>query len=199
MGLFDVPGWSVPKAGPEPEPTSRSASKKRKRASLDSSDSRIKSAEANVDKLVQKLRGPLPPTIPEESSHSPTKSGNVFKTALTKHSERKNDKRAKALEEKKKLISHPRPLQSSAPSARPPRAKHQRQLSDSSVKSSPPKKKLKTDHSPSQKTVKFAPEPVKARESDADTGLTELQKGMKQSLSGARFRLVLQTVRYCNY
>jgi hypothetical protein len=193
MGLFEVPGWSVPSGGPVSESSPSPSSKKRKRGSLDSFDSRFKTAEANLDKLMQKFRGSSSSETsgPSTSKTSP-KSGSVLKTALSKHEERKKEKKSQAHEEKKKLISHPRPLKPSTPASKTQHQRpkhHHRQNSDASTTASlvpsPPKKKLKTDHDVSQKTVKFALDV-----SDDNRGLTKLQKEMQQSLGGARFRLV---------
>jgi ribosomal RNA-processing protein 8 len=193
MAFFKIPGWDT---GPIAESSLSPSSKKRKRASLDSSDSRLKSAEANLDKLVQKFRGSTSSeSSPPKPSQTSPKSNAVLKNALSKHAERKKEKKAQALEEKKKTISHPKALKPTNPAAKiqsqRPKSR-QRQSSEistvttASVNPPPPKKKLKTEHETSQKSVKFASDIP-----DTSRGLTELQKGMKQSLSGARFRFVL--------
>lgn len=159
MPLFNIPGWTVP-APPVSESTDR-LSKKRKRPSDDTG--RIQSAQVNLDKVVKYLR-------------VDGQSNKAKETIVKKALDRKRQKKLQAVEEKKKTISLPIQLQPV-----------ERSSASTLTTSSRPAKKPKTEHSLADSPS--APPVEREHSDDAPVaGLTVLQKGMKQSLDGARFR-----------
>jgi ribosomal RNA-processing protein 8 len=166
MTLFEVPGWSVTTAlVPE---SSTQTSKKRKRPGNDGSDSRIQSAELNLEKLVKRLKGNA--GMDDNSRRNSTKHGVKAGSSLGRI-DRKRERKIKTGDVKKKSISRPRPLKG------PGKA--------SSSSSPRPTKKVKTSHDATENLSVMA---AKQPEKDSASGLTVLQRGMRQSLYGARFR-----------
>ncbi|KAK1236704.1 25S rRNA (adenine645-N1)-methyltransferase [Marasmius sp. AFHP31] len=166
MALFDVPGWSLPQAPVAESSTNASNSRKRKRPDTDSiSEKKTRSTEVNLERIVKTLTG-------KSSSSSISK----------KEKKKKKDKDSNKItaEDRKKLISHPMPLQTGI---------ERRSESSSSL---PPAKKAKTKHekTTSQESL-VKPDKGKGKEdTQSKEGLTSMQKRMKESLEGARFRLI---------
>ncbi|KAG5648681.1 hypothetical protein DXG03_000027 [Asterophora parasitica] len=178
MPLFDVPGWSV--TAPPVTEASTSVSKKRKRPAGDSQ--RLHSAELNLEKLVNKLKGNFSSeSLGSFGKHADKKAKQAEFSAVARKADKKKEKKAKArqdaVEVKKKTISRPMPLQAAG--------------KDSGASPTRPAKKAKTKHtaeaSSSQASLISA---KKSLDGSPTGGLTALQKGMKQSLDGARFRWV---------
>ncbi|KAJ3851442.1 ribosomal RNA-processing protein 8 [Lentinula lateritia] len=160
MPLFDVPGWSMP-ADPVPEAGSR----KRKRPISDAgseTQSRIHSAEINLEKLVKKLTG--------------KRDEGDARTNAASHSKPKPRRKKKesqpTAEVDKKSISLPMPLM---------------KASDRATK--------KTKRSHDSRPPDFEEQQQRSsKDLDSSSGLTGMQKSMKQKLEGARFRMLNQTL-----
>ncbi|KAJ7591197.1 methyltransferase-domain-containing protein [Mycena floridula] len=141
-----------------------SSSKKRKRQP-ESSASRLAAAELNLDKLVNKLKAKPDASRLKKNKKPP----NV---------------------DKKKEISHPKPLMSKSKA----RQAHTESQASGSTLSLRPQKRVKfatedeEPESPPKKKLK-----VEMSSSSSSESLTPLQKGMKQSLDGARFRIINET------
>ena len=165
MALFDVPGWALPQAPVSESSTTASNSRKRKRPDTDSiAEKKSRSAEANFEKIVKTLTGK-------------TSSSSISKKEKKKGKDK--DSKKSTLEDRKKLISHPMPLKTGA---------ERRSESSSSL---PPAKKVKTKHEKTASEESLV-KPNKGKEKEdaqSNEGLTSLQKRMKESLEGARFRL----------
>ncbi|KAF8665695.1 hypothetical protein AX16_000148 [Volvariella volvacea WC 439] len=170
MPLFDVPGWTVPTA-PVAEQSS-GQSKKRKRSSAE--PERLLQAEVNLDKLVKKIKGGAfgggaggdgvsGSSGPKASVTSKGKKGESVLVANGGPDHGENGKQ---------LISRPKPLKpvdksSPQPSNRSESGHHRKDSSSTS-------RSLSLRRSIDGKT----------------SNLTALQQGMKQSLDGARFRII---------
>jgi len=168
MPLFDVPGWSVTSA-PVPEPSTQ-VSKKRKRPSGNDSN-KIHSAELNLEKLVKRLKGNAGThdNGRRKSRKSGVNAGNASGEVV-----RNRERKAKTVQEKKKIISHPKPFKAAEKA--------------STLPSPHTAKKVKTRHDVKLSST-FSVMPTRQPgEEDSASGLSVLQKGMKQSLDGARFR-----------
>ncbi|KAF9263536.1 hypothetical protein L218DRAFT_927209 [Marasmius fiardii PR-910] len=161
MPLFDVPGWSLPEAPVAESSANTSNSRKRKRPDNDTnSDKNIRSAEVNLEKIVKTLTG-----------KSTTFPG--YKKQKIKKSSKK-----KIMEDKKKSISLPMPLKGAV------------ETRSESTASLPPTKKAKTKHKDSEFQESFVKPAKVVEDYHSNNSLTTLQKNMKQSLEGARFRLI---------
>jgi len=149
----------------EPVPDSPSRSKKRKRSSNDSSD-KGHLPDLNIDKLVKRLKG-------HKSDHGASSPGNVKKDKKEKKSEQLKEQER---EEKKKSISLPKPLKSAT----------QEQSKSSTVAH------LQKKHRNTRSSVESAPAAVQSPA--GGEALTTMQKSMKQSLDGAKFRVINETL-----
>ncbi|KAF8639705.1 hypothetical protein AX17_000967 [Amanita inopinata Kibby_2008] len=167
MSLFEVSGWSVPV---DPVAESSSHSKKRKRASHDSDKPHF--TDVSFEKFVKRLKGSRSEQVTSPSASTESKK----EKKREKKNREKEHKREREREEKKKSISLPKPL-------KPFVAEQASRLS-----SAHPPKKPKVKRTSVQLTPPSLPSPT--RQHDNAEELTELQKGMKQSLDGARFRLI---------
>ncbi|KAH7887886.1 putative uracil phosphoribosyltransferase [Phlebopus sp. FC_14] len=160
MALFEVPGWSMPSP-----PVS---AKKRKRGhSLQNSD-QLRAAEANVEKLIHSLdAGKNTPDAPNQKK------------------KRKHDRGHSQLD--KDLAT------SSAPLVTFPSVKLCR--TENGGGASVNKKKRKGKPNSTVEEDRTGPSLPRSKAStstqnDNDSGLTSLQKGMRVSLNGARFRWI---------
>jgi len=164
MPLFDVPGWTV---NDEPVAESSNTRKRKRPASESETSLLLHSAEVNLEKLVKKLTGSKRGGK-ERQERASREEESPPKNPLPTKSHK--SKASVDVVDKKKIISHPMPLKSAA------------ERRESSLR---PTKKVKTkrESSPFEEIQIDEPEEV----SDS-TGLTSLQKSMKQSLDGARFR-----------
>ncbi|KAJ7499050.1 methyltransferase-domain-containing protein [Mycena latifolia] len=107
---------------------------------------------------------------------------------VKKTMDRKRQKKADALEEKKKTISLPKALMASEKG-------QQMTASSSSSSLARPAKRPKRAHEPAERPLPPIPEDDSPPTPEPkSTGLTALQKGMKRSLDGARFRLINETL-----
>jgi len=174
MALFDVPGWAVP-ATPVAEQPNR-LTKKRKRPSLDG----VLPTEINLEKLVKKLKDGTPGRDGQGRS---TDTSNVPGTSKSKQRKSKKKKeKAKRVEERKQTISLPKPLKPvdrtsiSPPLPKRSESKHERKESSSTYHSILGRKSVEAHGS----------------------SLTALQQGMKQSLDGARFRIINESLYKSN-
>ncbi|KAG2158824.1 methyltransferase-domain-containing protein [Suillus bovinus] len=168
MALFEVPGWSVPTA-----PVSKSAqstSKKRKRPVSQDADM-MQSVEVNLDKLMRKLgsvgkhqedkQGPKK----KKKNHGKTTGGLDAKVEHTTSNKGKE-----------KVSS------SSSGSIKENAVKQ-------SVKGGSGLRKQKKNLKPDSGKSEPQPQNVSPTANEV-SGLTSLQKGMKESLDGARFRWI---------
>ncbi|KAJ7095255.1 methyltransferase-domain-containing protein [Mycena belliarum] len=181
MALFDVPGWSVA-SGPVAESfMAGAASKKRKRPT----DDRGSPEPIDLQKLVKKHRIDTDGDDASTISRGASRVKALGKSLVKKSMDRKRQKKADALEERKKIISLPKPLMASEKG---------QQMSASSSSSSVvrPAKRPKRTHEPAERPL--PPIPEDSSPPKATASLTELQKGMKRSLDGARFRLINETL-----
>ncbi|KAJ7179862.1 methyltransferase-domain-containing protein [Mycena crocata] len=190
MPLFDVPGWSVTSA-PVTAPVTVAGSKKRKRPAEDHDSP----DPIDLQKLVKKHR-----IGSDEDDVSTAPRGSRVKafgkSLVKKTGDRQRQKKVNALEEKKKTISLPKSLM--------PSEKGLQMIAASSSSSlPPPKKRPKRIHEPVDTplpTLPSKPLPTipedgpPSAEPTVTAGLTALQKGMKRSLDGARFRLINETL-----
>jgi ribosomal RNA-processing protein 8 len=132
--------------------------------------------EVNLEKLVKRLKGSS-----EAKADNGNRSTRQAEQAASpmgrrgKARDRGNKSKTDDVEERKKSISLPRPLKATP-------------MDSDMVRSNPRAKKPKRDrpvaNSPPPKTT-----PIKQTDGSM-AGLTSLQKGMRQSLDGARFRQV---------
>jgi ribosomal RNA-processing protein 8 len=164
MSLFEVDGWAVNSA-PVREATQR-LSKKRKRP-FDHNE--IESTEVNVEKLMAKLT-----SLPETSTSSVSGSRNVEEY----HGPRKKKKHTLHVKKNKEEISCARGVMSLA-------SVTSSKNCDRESSSKKTKHQRKRGLHPSKTTFEDSKQKI-----PSDTSLTPLQKGMKESLDGARFRLV---------
>ncbi|KAG0705508.1 methyltransferase-domain-containing protein [Suillus ampliporus] len=169
MALFEVPGWSVPTV-----PVSnlaQSTSKKRKRPAAQDAD-KMQSAEVNLDRLMQKLGS----VRNQEDKQGPTKKKK--KQGRSTRALGTDDQHATSNKAREKVSS---PHGGSIGSAVEQPAKGGSGLR----KKIKQKKNLKPDAGkPEQRPRNVSPVV------DEVSGLTSLQKGMKESLDGARFRWI---------
>ncbi|KZP24563.1 hypothetical protein FIBSPDRAFT_735242 [Athelia psychrophila] len=151
MPHFDVPGWSVPAAAPTPSSSKRKRPNTNTNAPTDAGVGRIKSAEMNLDKLMNKLRGDK-----DEAGEGKTKGEGKGK--------------------KRKRLATATTL----------------------VQASPPKSAFKfsfkapngDEEGDAKKDNVMAKKKGKGKANEEEGGLTALQKNMKASLDGARFRWI---------
>mgnify|MGYP001454450519 CR=1 FL=1 len=202
--LFEVPGWSVPEP-PKGNSNVDKGSKKRKRPSSGDTNNKLLSAEFNFDKLMEKLKETTKPSQTEsdgQEASSRTAVGKKAKKNLDKSpgprmekgpQKRKEDKGkgkkvdAAAEVSLKREISLPMPLQATGKAARRKEKakakaieKARQSPNPQQVEESPrPAKRAKIANAVDDRSEK---RPVKGEK------LTPLQKSMKQSLDGAKFR-----------
>lgn len=166
MPLFEIPGWAI---SSDPVVESRgNGSKKRKRPSSDTV--KLRPVEVNLEKLVKKLK-----RSSEITEGSSPNSVQVEEAGLSVSHRRQAKRRGKKSEtgdikEGKKTISFPKLLKITA--------------MDSDIIAVPQSK-----HSTGKPSLADSSLPKNALDGSI-AGLTPLQKGMKQSLDGARFRQV---------
>ncbi|KAF4574842.1 25S rRNA (adenine645-N1)-methyltransferase [Pleurotus pulmonarius] len=166
MALFEVPGWTVPSALISNAPTS--SSRKRKRLNPDAGVAQ----PINLDKLMRKI----------------PKTNEADSTGDTKPSKKARSKRDRKTQSKGKADTTP--AASTSTTAAPKKAKRsvpREVAADIQAGPSTPKKKQKQ-----QKDA--AEEPKSSKKSKAEGQLTTLQDRMRQSLDGARFRMINETL-----
>ncbi|KAJ7047500.1 methyltransferase-domain-containing protein [Mycena alexandri] len=187
MPLFDVPGWSVA-SSTVVEPVV--AGKKRKRPTEDNSPEPV-----DLQKLVKKhRRGNSEEDDASTVSRGASRVKEMGKSLVKKTMDRQRQKKANALEEKKKSISLPKALTPSEKGQQMIKDKKQQMsASSSSASLARPAKRSKRTHEP-DKPLPTIPEDILPAKPEASVGLTALQKGMKRSLDGARFRLINETL-----
>jgi hypothetical protein len=168
MALFDIPGWSV--SAPPVAESSSHVSKKRKRPASEFNN--LQSAEVNLEKLVKRLKGKGDAEVRDSKGKS--KAGE--KAELKRERERKSKTQTLHVEDKKKTISRPMPLKA---------------VGRTSIVSERPTKRQKTKPVVSEASSTPSVSPAKKVDDASTAGLTVLQKGMKHSLDGARFRCVI--------
>jgi ribosomal RNA-processing protein 8 len=168
--MFDVPGWSVPS---DPVSTQRQ-SKKRKHAASSEEQDLLRNAQVNLDKLVDSLGGSAD-NAGDGSSKKKKKKKINKPTSQPSHRNQRGEG----------LQPHGKPhgqTKASVPSAEDP--------STTSDKAAWPSKKAK------KKNTKRVVQPTDTPKHSAavqDTGrLTPLQRSLRNSLDGARFRFVLE-------
>ncbi|KAF4602215.1 25S rRNA (adenine645-N1)-methyltransferase [Pleurotus pulmonarius] len=166
MALFEVPGWTVPSAPISNAPTS--SSRKRKRHNPDAGVAQ----PINLDKLMRKI----PKTNEAEAVSEATGDTKPSKKARSKR-DRKTQSKGKAAASTSTTAA-PKKAKKTAPRA---------VAADIQAGPSTPKKKQKQ-----QKDA--AEEPKLSKKSKAEGQLTTLQDRMRQSLDGARFRMINETL-----
>ncbi|KAG2077575.1 hypothetical protein BDR04DRAFT_1088654 [Suillus decipiens] len=165
MALFEVPGWSVPAA-----PVSKSiqsTSKKRKRPAAQDAD-KMQSVEVNLDKLMQKL-------------------GSVGKHQEDKQGPKKKKNHKKTNEGLDAKVEHAKFGKEKGSSFLGGSIKES--TVNQSVKGGSGLRKKKKSLKPDSRKSEQQPQNVSPAV-DEVSGLTTLQKGMKESLDGARFRWI---------
>ncbi|KAG1892629.1 methyltransferase-domain-containing protein [Suillus subluteus] len=172
MALFEVPGWSVPTA-----PVSKlaqSTSKKRKRPAAQDAD-KMQSVEVNLDKLMQKLGS--------VGKHQEDKQG-------PKKKKKNHGKTTGGLDAK---VEHATSNKGKEKVSSPPGGSIKGSAVEQSVKggSGLRKKMIKQKKSSKPDGGKSEQQPQNVSPTlDEVSGLTSLQRGMKESLDGARFRWI---------
>jgi len=169
MPLFDVPGWSV-KTTPVEE-SSLHVSKKRKRPISD--PSKLHAAEINLDKLVERLKTSSASLTGRRKSANQVTSGAPSKTLYTG--------------QKLKKKSNTEDVRSST---LPP--KSSKTVGGLNV-SSPRQLKKRRVNNDIDKSISG-----RTLQRRSKSSLTALQLGMKQSLDGARFRLINESLYKCD-
>ncbi|KAF5364022.1 hypothetical protein D9756_000513 [Leucocoprinus leucothites] len=166
MSMFEVPGWSV---GADPvKENGATSSKKRKRSATNDHHA----LEVNFDKIVEKLKS----TVGGDGKKRDQKKNSPGRKKREK--QRSNERPKSGSGDTTSLnISRPKPLKSRI---------------SVDVDSSRPAKKAKTRESISPSTI--ASTLTLAPSTSAGPKLTALQQGMKQSLDGARFRMINETL-----
>ncbi|KAF9451628.1 hypothetical protein P691DRAFT_698849 [Macrolepiota fuliginosa MF-IS2] len=167
MSTFEVPGWSVG-AAPVQEDES-TVSKKRKRPSGDR-----QSLEVNFDKIMEKLKS--------------TVGGDEKKDQKKKSPKKEKQDKKKAKERPKSGVSDVGSLNISRPKPLKPRVS----VDDDS--SRPAKKPKRDSVSPPTIASSLTLAPSTSTSTSSAPKLTPLQQGMKQSLDGARFRMINETL-----
>ncbi|RXW24624.1 hypothetical protein EST38_g1223 [Candolleomyces aberdarensis] len=177
--LFDVPGWSVA------EPTasgskSEKSSKKRKRPTSDTS-SKLLSAELNLEKLMDRLRDS---TKPEQGPKA--ESSSKFSLGKSKKNKKQSQDKSKPQAEGSlaRQISLPKPLQPIDKLSKEKR----RSFQETHLR---PEKRQKVRHSVD--APRALPPPrnqAKSTSPESEADLTVMQKSMKASLEGAKFRMI---------
>jgi ribosomal RNA-processing protein 8 len=174
MALFEVPGWSI---SSQPISTQH-PSRKRKRAG--SQDLQLRSAQVNLDKLIN--------TLGDRATHH---DGDAPKKKNKKPNQRTSQPSDhQAGENPRALKKHGKAKHSVASAV---------QTSTSNTGASPKKNAKKK-----KPKAESAPQPTLFEENSrlpttarGNTGLTALQRNMKESLDGARFRSVSQSREIC--
>jgi len=162
MSLFEVPGWSVPSA-PVRDDT-RQVSKKRKRPG--SEVHKLDAAEMNVEKRMAKLASAKPESGPLKPKIGPRKLDQAG-AAPAKKKFKQNQTRSPVV-----LVHSETPGQDASQSRTTARKANKNFKS----KQASPDKPSKAVHVSDSKLTASNP------------SLTTLQKSMKESLDGARFR-----------
>ena len=168
MALFDVPGWPVPSTAPA------QSSNKRKRPNHDAD--KVQSAEMNMEKLMNKLKDKGAagdsPRVPKKRKRSESDAGEGGEgtrqsrkgKGIAEWSLRRKDKKPSTA-----MISGPKKL----------KRKKDHEKSVDYAASMPNLTRAKSPVSPISRTSFTVGAPA---------SLTALQKDMKHSLDGARFR-----------
>jgi ribosomal RNA-processing protein 8 len=188
MPLFDVPGWNIP------EHASRapvSSSKKRKRASS-AYDVDIDIVQANVEKVMQQFMGGSKGSdgtgSPQNQKKKNAKGKVQAKDEIVSSGESSQTrKKNKPATTSKDGLSE---LRTSSQKKDKTHAAKQTPSHDLAVGKSPypSLKKHKRNNNEGVATKSASPANASPSSGSADAGLTALQKKMKNSLDGARFR-----------
>ncbi|KAF7331895.1 Uracil phosphoribosyltransferase [Mycena kentingensis (nom. inval.)] len=183
MPLFDVPGWDVP-TSPFSEPTS-STSKKRKRP-VDEEPEPL-----DLQKLVHKQK-----RSDGDGASTTARVKTLGKTLVQKTMDRKRQKKADKLEAKKQSISLPKALMPTDKAQKRRSAATVSNASSSADSStqSRPAKRVKRTHDDQPAPLEKALPTIPEEATPPKAALTALQKDMKKSLDGARFRLINETL-----
>ncbi|KAH0840082.1 putative uracil phosphoribosyltransferase [Lanmaoa asiatica] len=172
--LFDVPGWSVPSV-----PVSiQHHSKKRKRAASSEEQALLRTAQANLDKLVDSLGGSA--AFGKDAGDGSSKKKRKRKLNKPTSQPSHCDQRGEDLHPPGKLHRQAKAL---VPSVDPPTASHKAAL--------PRKKAKKKNAEPVVQPTNVSEHYAGVQDTD---GLTPLQRSFKKTLDGARFRLLNETL-----
>ncbi|KAG6854994.1 hypothetical protein C0991_005923 [Blastosporella zonata] len=168
MPLFDVPGWTVG-APPMAEPSTTTSKKRKRPASSVYEPHDLQAAQANIEKLIKQLDLPSPKDAPKVSNKKKGKAAadvsvSRFETEPRKSKKAKKAKTTVAEEEKKS----PAPVK--------------------------PTKTVDKAYSSPEDSKRVAKKRAPGSLSSQPAGLTALQKGMKESLDGARFRMINESL-----
>lgn len=176
--LFDVPGWTVPNP-PASSSKADKGNKKRKRpGSVDSGSMLLKSAEHNFDKIMDKLKETTKPRQEKDKKASE----KVEKKKKNKNETKSKEPEQPSRPQPKPEISQPKPLQAKSKSKNA-----SRESVDSSAR---PAKRVKTKHAAEDPSQNAKKKVAAVAQVATDEHLTPMQKSMKQSLDGAKFRCV---------
>lgn len=163
MSAFEVPGWSLPAAPVRVE--TNKASKKRKRPA---SSSHVESAAVNVDKLMAKLSSVLQDDI------SGSKQSSIGASPSAK----------KRKDKKQQQPTHPM----KTPANGPPQKKAKVSPEEPEPQEIPMENKKSKSKRAAGETSAVASTSKTAGAQASSSGLTALQKSMKDKLDGAQFR-----------
>lgn len=172
--LFDVPGWSMPS---DPISTQRQSKKRRRAASSEEQDL-LRTAQANLDKLINSFEGSAASNDDAGDKSSKKKRNRKLNrpTSQPSHSDHRGDDLHPPVKTRRQA-KNPVPL------VDPPTTSNKADLLRKKAKAKNAQREAQpTDRSEDSATVQ-------------DTGgLTPLQRNLKKSLDGARFRFVLTSV-----
>ncbi|KAL4241197.1 Ribosomal RNA-processing protein 8 [Abortiporus biennis] len=173
MALFEVPGWIVPSA-----PVTTNKKRKRPSAAGDSNE-KIHSAQVNMDKLMSKLA---------DSAHG---------TGDTPQKKKKKPKLKRTATESTNEAGSSSPVRETSHKPIKPKnsgTKSHKETSEADPKSGQKQKGSKEKKKPAdlQATEKSAPK--QKGKGKTEDGLTAMQASMKNSLDGARFRWINETL-----
>ncbi|KAJ3551357.1 hypothetical protein NM688_g4751 [Phlebia brevispora] len=215
MALFEVPGWTMPTA-PVAGPSTSSNSRKRKRHDSEQDDAKLQSAAVNMEKLMEKL------AHAEEGGEDSRQSrkNKKAKARVNAKSKGKDSGKTEAVgstrgrNEQSKVIKN----KEGGKQEQKQREKARRETEDLKQQKSiappagsssgnperPRKQQKKIGQAVDTKAHQEAdadihvPEPAHKKKNGehpaAEEGLTAMQARMKQSLDGARFRWINETL-----
>ena len=174
MALFEVPGWNVPGG-----PSSDSGSRKRKRPSSvpKKSPEKLQHAEMNIDKLMKTLDNNNKASPTESSSKRGQKAKKVNGRQATKSETRKSsfadNEDRESIEFKSKSKK---------------RSKREGYSTEKNLRKAGNVKEASQTPGKTQATLATDTPGATGEGNDTGANLTTLQRKMKQSLDGARFR-----------
>jgi ribosomal RNA-processing protein 8 len=186
MSLFPVSGWDAPSS-----PIAlNSNSKKRKRETVAEEDAKIRTATANIERLMRQLdTGSAHPENPERGGRkdinkdSENRIGGKGKSTDKK---RKGEGQTKDIEKRNKVQDTKKNKAEKEKGKTPDRSKKKKRVDVGDGHA--PVASLLTSTPATDESDGKAIQSAKEKGTRAPSGLTALQNNMKASLEGARFR-----------